>query len=690
MHPWNARLRGRRGLMRHRAPFRCAWNPAMCGIAGVYAPGSRLTGAAVDPMLDAMQHRGPDDRGMQVLAGGQLVLGHLRLSIIDLSPLGHQPMPDGDRSAWIVFNGEIYNYREIRAELTSLGWRFRSDSDTEVILAAYRQWGVQAVQRFRGMFAFALWDEAGHLLHLCRDRFGVKPLYYSVRNGVLAFASESKALNCAGHTGRTVDPVSVAEFVQYGYVSAPRSIFSDVHVLRPGTTVTFDERLCGEDAAYWNARALFDGEAAATLRAELAALPEGPLLERVEESLRRAFEYRMVADVPVGLFLSGGIDSSLVAALLARRSGIQLKTFTIGYGESEFDESDYARQVAQALGAEHVEFTVSRQAALDLAVEIPEIADEPIGDSSLIPTLMVSRLAREHVKVALSGDGADELFGGYARYAHCGDFVSRADWVKGLYHLSAEILERLPPQLIARAYAMTRRGGPRFAAIEDKLRKFVRMSRARGAFEAYDAAISEWPAAEIGQLVRQAPSGSTGARENFDSVLGSGARDRFMHFDMTRYLPGDLLVKVDRASMFVSLEAREPFLDHETARLAAALPMSWKIRDGQNKYVLRRLLGRYLPQALFERPKQGFSAPVGEWLRGPLRQVFLDELSPSRVRDAGLLDPVSVQRAVKQFLGPAPRTSPASAWILLQLQQWAGRWQRQPMPQRTPARAVTS
>jgi asparagine synthase (glutamine-hydrolysing) len=662
----------------------------MCGIAGVYAPGRRLTVAAVDPMLDAMRHRGPDDRGAQALAGGQLVLGHLRLSIIDLSPLGHQPMPDGDRSTWIVFNGEIYNYREIRGELTALGWKFRSDSDTEVILAAYRQWGLEAVQRFRGMFAFALWDDARRVLHLCRDRFGVKPLYYSVRNGVLAFASESKALNCAGHTGRTVDPISVAEFVQYGYVSAPRSIFSDVRMLGPGTTLTFDEGLRGREATYWTARDLFDGEAAVPLRTELAGLSEDSLLERVEESLRRAFEYRMVADVPVGLFLSGGIDSSLVAALLARRSGIQLNTFTIGYGDSEFDESAYARQVAEALGAKHVEFTVSRQAALDLAAEIPEIADEPIGDSSLVPTLMVSRLAREHVKVALSGDGADELFGGYARYAHCGAFVSRPAWVKGLYHLSAEVLERLPPELIVRAYRMTRRGGPGFAAIEDKLRKFVRMSRAPGAFAAYEAAVSEWEAGEIRHLVRQVPGGSTGARENFDSVRGSGAHDQFMHFDMTRYLPGDLLVKVDRASMFVSLEAREPFLDHEAARVAAALPLSWKIRGGQNKYVLRRLLGRYLPPALFERPKQGFSAPVGEWLRGPLRQVFLDELSTARVRDAGLLDPVAVERAVREFLSPEPRTSPAGAWILLQLQQWAGRWLREPMPLRAAAGAVTS
>jgi asparagine synthase (glutamine-hydrolysing) len=662
----------------------------MCGIAGTYAPGQLQTGAAVGTMLDVMAHRGPDDRGVEVLAGGALVLGHLRLAILDLSPLGHQPMASADRTSWIVYNGEVYNFREVRAELAALGWRFRSDSDTEVVLAAYRQWGLDAVARFRGMFAFALWDGERRQLHLCRDRFGVKPLYYSVRNGVLAFASESKALNCAGYTDRSVDPVSICEFVQYGYISAPRSALADVATVRPGTICTFDGHLRRQERVYWQAKDLFDGEEAGRLRAEVAALADEPLLDRVEASLQQAFEYRMVADVPVGLFLSGGIDSSLVATLLARRSGIHLKTFTIGYGASEFDETVYARQVAQSLGAAHVELEVSPQAALDLAMEIPDIADEPIGDSSLVPTLMVSRLAREHVTVALSADGADELFGGYARYAYCGDFAQRQSGLpKALYRLSAEMLDRLPPGLVARAYAMARRGGPKFAAIDDKLRKFVRMSRARDAFEAYDAATSEWPAADALRLLKCAPQTTTGARETFDSVSGSDVRDRFMHQDMTRYLPGDLLVKVDRASMFVSLEAREPFLDHEAARLAAALPMAWKIRNGQNKYVLRRLLARYFPPQLFDRPKQGFSAPVGEWLRGPLREPFLEALSPARIRAAGLLDEHVVNTAVGNFLSStARRGSPAGAWILFQLQQWAERWLREPKPQRVQARAV--
>jgi asparagine synthase (glutamine-hydrolysing) len=610
----------------------------MCGIAGVFAPGRHLGVDTMNTMLSSMVHRGPDDFGTQALAGGQLLFGHLRLSILDLSPLGHQPMTLADRNVWIVYNGEVYNFREIRAELVTHGWRFRSDSDTEVVLAAYCQWGVDAaVQRFRGMFAFAIWDEAKDELHLCRDRFGVKPLYYSIRNGSLAFASELKALNLAAHTDRRIDPVSVLEYLQYGYVSAPRSIFADVNTIRPGTICSIDKSLRVRERRYWSAEELFDGRAAEALRQELQALPEEKLLDRVEGSLQKAFEYRMVADVPVGVFLSGGIDSSLVAALLARRSGPRLRTFTIGFGDSEFDETRYARTVAESLGTEHVEYIVSHQSALDLVAEVPNIADEPIGDSSLIPTLMVSRLARQHVKVALSADGADELFGGYARYAYCGDFLDRSSTMKALYRLSANVIEQLPPALISTAYSISRAGGPKFAAINDKLRKFVRMTRAREPFDAYQAAISEWSAADASRLLSQRPRDSASGRAAFEAIAGTGVRDRFMHFDMTRYMPGDLLTKVDRASMFVSLEAREPFLDHEAARIAAALPLSWKIRQRQNKYVLRKLLDRHFPAKLFERPKQGFSAPIAEWLRGPLREMLVQELAPTRVREFGIL-----------------------------------------------------
>src|SRR5579875_370486 len=661
----------------------------MCGIAGVYAPGRRLELDSVTRMTDAIAHRGPDDSGVQLLAGGALILGHRRLSIVDLSPLGHQPMATADRKLWIVYNGEVYNSREIRAELAALGWSFRSDCDTEVILAAYGQWCLAAVERFRGMFAFALWDEGDRRLHLCRDRFGVKPLYYALRNGVLAFGSELRALNIAGFTSRNVDPAGVAEFLRYGYISAPRSIFEDVSVIRPGTICSFDADLRVTERVYWNTQDLYEGPDAERLRRELAALPQDALLDRVEEELGRAFEYRMVADVPVGLFLSGGIDSSLVAALLARRAGLRLKTFTIGYGDSEYDERQYARQVAGSLGADHVELLVSPQVALDVAMQLPELADEPIGDSSFVPTYLVSKLARERVKVALSADGADELFGGYARYAYCGSFLERRSrLLKGLYQLSAELLDRLPPALIHHGYALARRGGPKFAGIGDKLRKFIRMARARNAFEAYDATGSERSAAEAARLMAQPPSELPGRDAAFHSVHGADVRDRLMHWDLSHYLPGDLLVKVDRASMAVSLEAREPFLDHIAARTAAALPMAWKVRGATNKYVLRRLLDRHFPAGLFDRPKQGFTAPVAEWLRGPLREVFLYELSPQRVRRAGILDEAAAQTMARDFLDRNAGQTSAAAWFTFQLQQWAGRWLDPPVSEQLRAKTA--
>src|SRR5215467_6042357 len=355
-------------------PPRCSVDRSrMCGIAGVYSPRARVDLLAVRSMLAAMKHRGPDDRGEQVLAGGQLAFGHLRLSILDLSPLGHQPMATPDSRTWIVYNGEVYNFRELRAELERLGWTFHSESDTEVILAAYRVWGLKAVERFHGMFAFALWDDTTQVLHLCRDRFGVKPLYFTVGRDHVAFASELKGLSCAGKTRRIPDTRAVAEFVQYGYISAPRSVFADVRTVQPGTICSIDSNLKTTEHRYWDPRALYDGEQASELRRELANLPDEALLMRVEQTLHRAFAYRMVSDVPVGVFLSGGIDSSLVATLLAKGSGIKLKTFTIGFGGSEFDESAYARGVSEALGTEHVEFAVSSAAALQTAADLPEI-----------------------------------------------------------------------------------------------------------------------------------------------------------------------------------------------------------------------------------------------------------------------------------------------------------------------------
>jgi asparagine synthase (glutamine-hydrolysing) len=626
-------------------------------------------------MTAVLEHRGPDDSGIHAIPDGGPVLGHRRLSILDLSALGHQPMQSACGQFWVVYNGEIYNFREIRGELEKRHHRFKSDSDTEVILAAYAEWGLAAVSRFRGMFAFALWDGAARRLHLCRDRFGVKPLYYACSHQVLAFASEPKALHCIGLTGNEVDPAALCEYVQLGYVSAPKSLYAGVRTVRPGAVLSFDPTLQATESTYWSAKELYSVANVRSGNEAIRAMTEAELLQHVESELSEAFQYRLVSDVPVGLFLSGGIDSSLVAALLARVPGTTLRTFTIGYAGSEFDESNYARVVASHLGAEHTEFTVSEDEALALFSRLNDIADEPIGDSSLVPTLMVSELARRHVKVALSADGADELFGGYARYAVCARYASRnGTLIRALRWLSAEVLSGLPPQWIAAGYRLARGEHQRFAGIEDKLRKFINLSRAHDTFSGYRATVSEW-------TQRQGSEFGVGSAE-FEADLAQSFRapdcvddvSRFMHFDLARYLPGDLLTKVDRASMAVSLEAREPFLDHKLAALAVALPLEWKLRQGQNKYILRRLLDRHYPAGLFDRPKHGFSAPVGKWLRGPLRSVLEEELSSRRIRQFGLLDAEAVQRALTQFLAGSVGTSAAGMWFLLQLQRWAGRW----------------
>jgi asparagine synthase (glutamine-hydrolysing) len=625
-------------------------------------------------MASAIGHRGPDDSGFEVLSNGELVLGHRRLSILDLSPLGHQPMAHPSGKAWIVFNGEIYNFKEIRNDLIAEGERFRSESDTEVVLAAYVRWGIRCLDRFRGMFAFALWDTTREEMLLVRDRFGVKPLYYHLGSGELRFASEIRGVLEGLQGKRSVSAASAVEFLRYGYVSAPNSLFADISCVPSGCIVRVDRSLGTTVERYWSASALYDPGESAPLRRELAALDDEALLDRFEDRLTEAFDLRMVADVPVGLFLSGGIDSSIVATLLSRNRGLRLRTYTIGYADSGFNEIPYARQIAQQLGSDHTELEVSDATALDVYNTLSAQIDEPIGDSSAIPTYIVCRLARPSVTVALSADGADELFGGYPRYQVCGRFAdSIGGWVRFAYLASAELLDLLPASFIRKLYALTQRGGPGYAAVDDKVRKFVRMARSGSPSAAYDSAVSEYGEREVGALMARAQN----ARDPLVGVPvqpnGIDTRDLFMLTDIRRYLVGDLLTKLDRTSMAVSLEAREPFLDHTVAAMAAALPMHWKIRNGQGKYILRRILARHLQTDLFDRPKQGFSAPVGTWMRGVLRPHVETALCADNVRGCGLLDAAAVSRTVDDFMSNRNATSAAGLWHLLQLQNWSMR-----------------
>jgi asparagine synthase (glutamine-hydrolysing) len=646
----------------------------MCAIAGIFSPGQQVDPQEVRSMTDAMRHRGPDDSGLEVIADGRLAFGHRRLSILDLSSLGHQPMQHPSGRLWITFNGEIYNFREVRTELAAAGEPFRSESDTEVILAAYSRWGRDCLRRFRGMFALALWDADRESLVLIRDRFGVKPLYYSVGSRRFAFASEMRGLLAGTRGRRAVNVAAAAEFLRFGYVTAPNSLLADVAALPPGCILTVGPDLRPVIEPYWTPAQMFEGDAALALRREIAALDEDSLLDRMEQALTDAFALRMVADVPVGLFLSGGIDSTMVATLLARRLNVRPKTFTIGYSDSGFNEIPYARAIARELGTEHTELEVSGALALQVAERLLDDADEPIGDSSAIPTYLVCELARRTVKVALSADGADELLGGYPRYDVCGRFAEAMDgWMRFAYFASAELLDLAPPALIRRIYRVARRGGPGYAAIDDKVRKFVRMARSGSAAVAYDAATTEFSEREALSLLGTRAGQVPPRHEPLGALRCSGPREQFMLTDIQHYLPGDLLTKLDRTSMAVSLEARDPFLDHYLAAVAAALPMHWKIRQRQGKYVLRRLLARHLRGDLFNRPKQGFSAPIGAWMRGVLRSRVEATLSPSRVRQAGLLDAQAVGTTVKRFM-KEDGVSAAGLWHIFQLQSWGARW----------------
>ena len=646
----------------------------MCGIAGIFSPDGRVSAQTVERMTDALRHRGPDDAGIEVIADGRLALGHRRLSILDLSPLGHQPMRHPGGRLWVTFNGEIYNFREIRAELQTAGEHFHSESDTEVILAAYHRWGRKCLSRFRGMFALALWDADRETLVLIRDRFGVKPLYYRVAAGQLSFASEIRGLLAPSTHRPGLSVPSAAEFLRYGYVAAPKSMFADVSAVPPGCMVTVGRNLQPTVEQYWKPADLYHSEAAEALRRELTALDDDSLLERFEQALTEAFALRMVSDVPVGLFLSGGIDSTVVATLLARRLGLRPRTFTIGYADDRYNEIPFARSIAEELGTQHSELVVGERQALEVTDRLFSVIDEPIGDSSMIPTHIVCALARQSVKVALSADGADELLGGYPRYEVCGRFgESLGGWMRFAYLASAEVLDVLPPALIRMLYRIARRGAPGYAAIDDKVRKFVRMARSDSALAAYTSGASEFSDSEAFALLGGGAARDTAKERVHESRACEDLREEFMLTDIRYYLPGDLLTKLDRTSMAVSLEAREPFLDHHLAALAAALSMKWKIRDGQGKYILRRILGRHLRSEFFNRPKQGFSAPIGAWLRGALKQRVLTTLSTSSVRQTGLLDTDAVNATVERFM-KGGRTSAAGLWHLLQLQSWASQW----------------
>ena len=628
----------------------------MCGIAGFRDVGHRLgaeNGAEiVRRMTRAIGYRGPDDEGyfQQVEAG--IALGHRRLSIVDLSPQGHQPMASASGRYVIVFNGEVYNHHRLRPELHAAGASFRGHSDTEVMLAAIEHWGLEAaLARFIGMFAFALWDRETQALTLVRDRLGIKPLYYGWVGSVFVFASELKAITAMPGFANPVNRDALSLQLRHSYIPAPYSIYRDIHKLMPGTLLRVDqalahaptdvETLTARAQVYWSARAV--AEAGAADRLDLTDEAATRELDRV---LRDAVALRMEADVPLGAFLSGGVDSSLLVALMQAQSARPVQTFSIGFHEAQYDEAQQAKAVANHLGTDHHELYVTAQDALDVVPRLPAMFDEPFSDSSQIPTYLVSHMARQHVTVSLSGDGGDELFAGYNRYI-LGQRLWR--WIERLpfpLRRAMTAALRATPGVWARLLQLGMPLLPPSLRVNhpaDKIDRLAAMLSAPSLDAVYTGLVSHWhqPAALVLGGNGEPLTALTDRRRQAGL---QDAVERMMFTDLVSYLPDDILAKVDRASMAVSLEARVPLLDHRVAELTWRLPMRQKIRAGQGKWLLRQVLYQYVPKALIDRPKQGFGVPIEYWLRGPLREWAEALLDERRLKEEGYFDPVPIRK----------------------------------------------
>ncbi len=613
-------------------------------------------------MRDTLSYGGPDNAGQYI--SENLYLGHRRLSIIDLSSAGNQPFE------WenfvLVFNGEIYNYQEIRLELQSLGYTFQSDSDTEVILKSFKEWGKNAVQKYRGMFAFALWDKDTKKLLLCRDRVGVKPLYWYWKEGLFLFASELKAFHEHPYFDKTISQKAVSLFLQQGYITAPLSIFEYAHKVNSGHFVEIDTTTQDINAeSYWDIERIFEQKT-------LDSRHENLILEELEPLLSESFGLRMIADVPVGMFLSGGIDSSLVVALLQKKTNQQLKTFTIGFEDARFNEAHFAKKIAHHIGTDHTELYCSEADFKEVIPKIADFYDEPFGDSSCIPTFLVAQLAKQQVKVSLSADGGDEIFGGYTKYEIAKNFFPKFQKLPRparqlLHHAASPInpnwVEKYASKLpILRGYS----------GVSNKFSKFKQGIRAANIVDFFNQSSTYTTSDSLKKLFplyesRFAPKISLPNKERLISYLGI--------IDIKTYLEGDIMTKVDRATMQVALEGREPFLDHKIIEFACALPDSLKIKDKQAKYLLRKILYKYVPQEMMERPKQGFAIPLDQWLRTDALQAELKSLC----HDSGFITTFQFQKKVLQklifdFLEHKSYQNAHFIWFLYTLFSWYKRW----------------
>lgn len=642
----------------------------MCGICGFVGNTNNdvFNQKVLEVMNNTLFYRGPDSSG--VWLDRNIGLAHRRLAILDLTSEGHQPMVSACQRYVISFNGEIYNFREIQKELINRGYKFRSNSDTEVMLAAISEWGLYtAVKQFVGMFAFALWDKKENELYLVRDRLGVKPLYYARVNNGFLFASELKALKKHPLFNDEINRNALSLYLRYNYIPAPYSIYKDGKKLLPGhiLKLTADgDNITEKLIQYWSIK-----EQAEFGNNNLLNISDNEAIDSFETLMKETVKIRMIADVPLGAFLSGGIDSSTVVALMQAQSYRPIRTFSIGFYEKDYDEANYAKEVAKYLGTDHTELYIRPKEAMEVIPRLPVIYDEPFSDSSQIPTFLVSQLAKKHVTVSLSGDGGDELFGGYNRYFLGKEIIKKIGFIPQNFRKSISSLINFfnidQLNLLGKTISPILGKYRESKHLGNKLNKLAEILNFQKPEDVYQVLISHWKEPSKVVLNSEEPLVALTDCQKWANL--SDFTERMMFLDLISYLPDDILTKVDRASMAVSLESRVPLLDHRLVEFAFRVPLSMKIRDGQGKWLLRQVLYKYIPKDLIERPKMGFSVPIGDWLRSDLREWAEELLDETKLKNEGFFDYQPICKMWQEHLS-GQRNWQYYLWDILMFQSW--------------------
>ncbi|MDY0314373.1 MAG: asparagine synthase (glutamine-hydrolyzing) [Arcobacteraceae bacterium] len=630
----------------------------MCGITGFCDFSKKSSNDILKNMTDVLHHRGPDDSGYfwDENEYSQIALGHRRLSILDLSAHGHQPM--SFEYLDIVFNGEVYNFKEIKKELLELGYSFYSDSDTEVILKSYHQWGIKAVDKFNGMFAITIYDKKFNKLIFIRDRAGVKPFYYYKKDSLILFSSEIKSFHQHPDFQKEINKNSLSLYLQFGYIPEPHSIFKNTYKLRAGHYIEIDLKSQNfEETKYWDVVDFYN-------KPKLD-ISQDEAIEKTEELLKSSFEFRMVSDVPVGVFLSGGYDSSVVTAILQNKRSEKLNTFTIGFKEKGFDEAPYAKEVAKYLGTNHTEYYCTQKDALDIIPKLCEIYDEPFGDSSAIPTILVSQLAKKDVTVSLSADGGDEIFAGYSKYTtamqYFNKFNSVPNSIKSLIGFGIDNINPEYIPILNKTY--------NFATRYEKINAIL---KAKNSVEAMKYTSEYFTKKERDKLLKV---GFDDLATNFDIQIAdtNDEINQMLAIDYKTYMVDDILTKVDRATMSVSLEGREPLLDYRLIEFVSQLPSNLKYKNGDKKWLLKQITHKYLPKEMMDRPKQGFGVPLTEWFRDELKDYFMVYLDEKRIENEGLFNSKVVMRLRDSYLS-GNKENVQKLWFLLMFEMWYEKW----------------